>query len=68
MSVAPKQPQKDVFGDLIKKIKSFDYKALLKEPKKLIIPAAAVAAALVLIILISILGSVGNDAYATKAN
>ena len=68
VSVAPKQPQKDVFGDLIKKIKSFDYKALLKEPKKLIIPAAAVAAALVLIILISILGSVGNDAYATKAS
>ena len=68
VSVAPQQPKKDIVGELINKVKSFDYKALLKEPKKLAIPAAAVAAVLVLIILISIIGSAGGKAVTPKTS
>lgn len=73
---APRQPQyrapvatapkKNPFEGLIKKVKSIDFGALLKDPKKLIIPAAAVAAVLVLVILISIIGAIGSGAATPK--
>ena len=66
VAAAPQPPKKDVFGDLLNKVKSFDYKALLKDPKKLIIPAAAVAAVLVLVILVSIIGAAGGKANTPK--
>lgn len=66
VSVAPQQPKKTPLDDIIAKVKGFDFKALLKEPKKLIIPAAAVAAVLVLIILISVIASAGGDAVTPK--
>ena len=68
VAAAPQPPKKDVFGDLLNKVKSFDYKALLKDPKKLIIPAAAVAAVLVLVILVSIIGSIGGGAVTAKTS
>lgn len=62
VSVAPQPPKKNPLDDIIAKVKGFDFKALLKEPKKLIIPAAAVAAVVVLIILISVIASAGGSA------
>lgn len=66
VAAAPQPPKKNPLDDIIAKIKGFDFKALLKEPKKLIIPAAAVAAVLVLIILISVIASAGGDAVTAK--
>ena len=65
-AVAPKAPRKNPFADLIRKIKSVNFGALLKDPKKLAIPAAAVAAVLILVILISIIGSAGKGACLPK--
>ena len=68
VAVAPKQPKKSPFEDLIKKIKSIDFGALLKDPKKLIIPAAAVAAVLVLVILISVISAAGGKAVTPETS
>ena len=75
---APRQPQyqapvatapkKNPFEGLIKKIKSIDFGALLKDPKKLIIPAAAVAAVLVLVILISVISAAGGKAVTPETS
>ena len=75
---APRQPQyqapvatapkKNPFEGLIKKIKSIDFGALLKDPKKLIIPAAAVAAGLGLVILISVISAAGGKAVTPETS
>ena len=63
---APVSPKKNPFDSIIAKVKAIDFKALLKEPKKLIVPAAAVAAVLVLIILISVVASAGGNETGIK--
>ena len=65
---APQKPKKDIFGDLIAKVKAIDLQALLKDPKKLIVPGAAVLAVLVLIVLIAVIGSAGGSSVTVSAN
>jgi len=65
-AAAPAAPKKSPLDDILAKIKGFDFKGLLNDPKKLIIPGAAVAAVLVLIILIIAISSMGGGAVTPK--